>query len=101
MYGRLQDLGPQFALIIKNMNELAKNYHEATTDEKRGEIEARFIEEKAQLDEKLNELDTIRERKNTVLHIGVGTAGIGDILTGVFEAKAMGSDTARLFTKVD
>jgi hypothetical protein len=100
MYGRLQDLGPQFPPIIDNMNDIAREYHASEDPDQRNRLEGLFAEQKTDLDVKLDELDKIRQKKNTILKIltaGAAATGIGGILTGIFEAiaNALGSDTAK------
>jgi hypothetical protein len=102
MYGKLQGLGPQFAPIIDEMNEIAREYNESEDAEQRGQQETRFANKKAELDSKLDELDSLRKKKNTILKVvGGGLVatgiGIGGVLAGIFEAvaNALGSDTAK------
>ena len=82
------------------MNELAKNISDSEDVEQKERLKTEYAEKKAQLDTRLDELDKIRQKRNAILKlvgVGVGTAGVAGILTGIFEAvaNAIGSDTAK------
>ena len=96
MYGRLQDLGPQFAPIIDEMNDIAREYNASEDPGQRDRLEMLFADKKTELDAKLDKLDKLREKKNTILKllgVGIATAGIGGLLAGIFKAisNALGS----------
>ena len=101
MYGRLQDLGPQFAPIIDEMNDIAKKYISNEDLDEKTLLETEFKTKKVELDAKLNELDEMRPKKKIILKLlsaGVATTAIGGIIiTGIFEtvANALGSDTTK------
>ena len=98
--GRLQDLGPEFAPIIDEMNGIGREYNGSDDTTRRQELEQSFAEKKAELDAKLDELDKLRQKKNAILKLVLGAAvvtGIAGLLTAIFEAvaNALGSDTAK------